>query len=520
MKGDILAPDGASSVPTDVDLQPGTRIAVMAAKLRVPASESYGLVRLDALMNRFWGRRLGLVVAPAGSGKTTLLSRFASTARAPVAWYRSESWDASQNHLLRHLEEAFVGIIGPHSRPWASVEDAIAALDGWSGERLLLVIDDLHSIARTPAEAALERFIDYAPPSLLTVIASRSQPAFNLSRLRVSGTLAEISGDDLRFRSWEVENLFRDFYQQPLPPVELAELARRTEGWAAGLQLFHLATAGKALDERRRILRNLGGGSRLVREYLARNVLDELPALLRAFLLDTCVLGRLNGAICDRFLKRDDSERLLQELERRQVFTSAVGDDGDYRYHEVLRSHLEHVLVSEAGEHALGIRYGAAGRVLEQFGAIPEALHAYCRAQEWGEVDRLLGNNGAQLAGHSGVWIDALPPAVLEHDPWLLLASARRHRAEGRWQSAVAAYQKAEAGLTGADVIETCRRERLALSVWLSPSTAPATDTAGLLRLATVREPLVIRAQATPLVAGLASLLAGEITLARRWLST
>jgi len=526
MKGDILAPDGASSVPTDVDLQPGTRIAVMAAKLRVPASESYGLVRLDALMNRFWGRRLGLVVAPAGSGKTTLLSRFASTARAPVAWYRSESWDASQNHLLRHLEEAFVGIIGPHSRPWASVEDAIAALDGWSGERLLLVIDDLHSIARTPAEAALERFIDYAPPSLLTVIASRSQPAFNLSRLRVSGTLAEITGDDLRFRSWEVENLFRDFYREPLPPVELAELARRTEGWAAGLQLFHLATSGKGLDERRRVLRALGGGSRLVREYLARNVLDELPPLLRDFLIDTCVLGRLSGLICDEFLNRDDSGQVLQELERRQIFTTAIGSDGDYRYHEVLRSHLEHVLVIEGGERALRARYGSAGAVLEQHGAIPEALHAYCRAEDWSAVDRLLGRNGAQLASRTGIWIDALPPAILEHDPWLLLASARRHRAEGRWHNALEAYQRAEHGFSGLEATQICQRERSALALWLTPTPAPAVDSLGLFRLATIRDPLAVRAQLAAqtagqerLVAGVASLLAGEVLEATRLFS-
>ncbi len=498
---------------------------MVAAKLRVPAADSLGLVRLDSLMSRLWGRRLGLVVAPAGSGKTTLLARFASTAGVPVAWYRCESWDVSSDQLLRHLGEAFAPVIG-ETRQWPTVEDAVFDLERSAASRLLLVIDDVHAIAGAPAARALERLVDYAPSKLLTVIASRTQPDFNLSRLRVSGDLAEITGDDLRFRSWEVENLFRDFYREPLPPVELAELARRTEGWAAGLQLFHLATTGKALDERRRILRNLGGGSRLMREYLARNVLEELPRLLRSFLLDTCVLGRLNGAICDRFLNRDDSERLLQELERRQVFTSAVGDDGDYRYHEVLRSHLEHVLVTEAGEHALSIRYGAAGRVLEQFGAIQEALHAYCRAQEWDEVDRLLGNNGAQLAGHTGVWIDALPTAVLEHDPWLLLASARRHRAEGRWRSAIAAYQKAEAGFAGVEVVETCRRERLALSAWLSPPMTTAIDPTGMLRQATVRDPVAVRAQAAArstsqdaLVAGLASLLAGEIAEGRRWLS-
>ena len=506
-------------------LQAGTQIPVVAAKVRVPTSRSYGLSRLDSVMGRLWDRRLGLVVAPAGSGKTTLISRFAATSKVPAAWYRCESWDVSQDHLLRHLGEAFATVLG-ESRQWPAVEDAVSDLERWTGQRMLLVIDDAHAIAGTPAERTLERFIDYAPPSLLTVIASRAQPDFNLSRLRVSGALAEVSGEDLRFRSWEVENLFHDYYHEPLPPIELAELARRTEGWAAGLQLFHLATSGKGLNEQRRILRGLSGGSRLVREYLTRNVLDELPPLLRAFLIDTCVLGRLSHPICNRFLNRSDSEQILKELERRQIFTTAVGTDGDYRYHEVLRSHLEHVLAAESGERAVRQRYGTAGRVLEQFESIPEALHAYCRAEDWSAVDRLLGRNGAQLARRTGVWIDALPPAVLEHDPWLLLASARRHRAEGRWQSAIDAYQRAERGFTGLDGIQICRRERQVLAAWLSPAPVPAVDSYGLLRLATIRDPLGVRAQLAgqmtaqeTLVAGLASLMAGEVIEARRLLA-
>lgn len=483
------------------------------------------MVRLDAVMNRVWGKRVALVVAPAGSGKTTLLSRFATSAGVPVAWYRCESWDASQDHLLRHLEEAFASALG-QSNDWPAIENAVSDLEQWSGARMLLVVDDAHTIAGTPAESALERFIDYAPPSLLTVIASRSQPGFNLSRLRVSGALTEISGDDLRFRSWEVENLFRDFYREPLPPIELAELARRTEGWAAGLKLFHLATSGKGLEERRRILRALNGGSRLVREYLARNVLDELPPQLRAFLIDTCVLGRLSGPICDRFLDRTDSESVLQELEQRQIFTTTMETDGDYRYHEILRSHLEHAFVSRTGERGLTLRYAAAGRVLEEFGAMPEAVHAYCRAEDWTAVGRLLGRNGAELAQHTGVWIDALPPAVLEHDPWLLLASARRHRAEGRWAGAIEAYQRAEMGFTGLEATQICQSERQALAVWLHPAAAPAVDSLGLLRLATIRDPMAIRVQLAGqqsgldrLVAGLASLLGGDVADARRLFS-
>lgn len=497
--------------------------AVVAAKVRIPAADSFALARLDALMNRLWTQRLGLVVAPAGSGKTTLLARFASEAGAPAAWYRCESWDSSEAHLLRHLEEAFAGVLGPSTRKWESIEGAIVAIERVTRGRLLLVIDDAHAIAGTPAEAALERFIEYAPPGLLTILASRAQPGFNLSRLRVSGALAEIGGDDLRFRSWEVESLFRDFYHEPLPPVELAELAQRTEGWAAGLQLFHLATSGKALDERRRVLRALGGGSRLVRDYLARNVLDELPAALRDFLIETCVLGRLSGAICDQFLGRADSALLLQELELRQIFTTALGGDGDYRYHEVLRSHLEHVLISQVGERGLRGRCGKAGAVLEQFGAIPEALHAYCRAEDWTAVDRLLGRNGAQLASRTGVWIDSLPPAVLDHDPWLLLASARRNRAEGRWKNAIEVYQRAEQGFIGLEGAQLCQRERVALASWLTPTPSPPMDAIGLLRLASMRDPLAVKAQLGRrsgghdlLVGGVASLLAGELQEAGR----
>ncbi|MGA7913561.1 MAG: AAA family ATPase, partial [Candidatus Dormiibacterota bacterium] len=477
-------------------------------------------------MNRLWGRRLGLVVAPAGSGKTTLMARFASTSAVPTAWYRSESWDAGEDHLLRNLARAFAGILGDSAREWRTVEDAASSLEHWPGERMLLVIDDAHTIAGTPAERALERFIDYAPPSLLTLVASRTLPGFNLSRLRVSGALVEITGEDLRFRSWEVENLFREFYHEPLPPVELAELARRTEGWAAGLQLFHLATSGKSAAERVRVLRALSGGSRPVREYLARNVLDELPESFRRFLIDSCVLGRLSGRICDRFLNRTDSNEVLQELERRQIFTTALGDGGDYRYHEVLRSHLEHVLVGEMGEAALRVRYHDAGAVLEEYAAIPEAVHAYCRAEDWAAVDRILGGNGAQLAQGTGVWIDALPPAILEHDPWLLLASARRHRAEGRWRTAVETYQLAEGGFGSSEAMHLCRRERQTLVAWLTSVPTHPIDSIGLLRLAVSRDPIGVKSQLTGqtsaqgrLVSGLASLLAGEVVEAKRLLA-
>jgi DNA-binding SARP family transcriptional activator len=455
----------------------------------VPAVAGMARPRVDDRLSAVWQHGLGLVIAPAGSGKTTLMARFAAASPDPVAWYRAEGRDQSEAALLQHLEAALLAILPGLGRGWTSVEAASRALEQLAAGRILLVVDDAHTLEGSTAEGALERFIDYAPPSLAVIIGSRSEPAFNLSRRRVSGSLLEIGPEDLRFRSWEVERLFRDFYAESVGPEEIARLARRTDGWAAGLQLFHLATAGKSADERRRILASLGSGSRVVREYLTRNVLDELPADLRSFLIQTSVLGILSGPLTDGLLGRSDGARVLEELERRRLFTFAL-DDGTYRYHEVLRGHLEGVLLEERGEVALRAAHRRAGELLEAVDALAEALVAYCRAEAWDAAERLVAREGRQLAAGSAAWLDVLPAATVRHDSWLILATARRHRAEGRWVEAIEAYQLAEAGFGASSAAQTPRRERVAIASWLEVSPGPPTDWSGRLRTALLRDPL------------------------------
>jgi DNA-binding SARP family transcriptional activator len=357
------------------------------------------------------------------------------------------------------------------------------------------------------------------------VAATRRAPGFNLSRLRVSGDLFELGPEDLRFRSWEVERLFLDFYGEPLRPDELAELARRTEGWAAGLQLFHLATRGKPVLERRRMLTELGMRSRLVREYLARNVLDELPLHVRDFLLQTCVLGRLTAELCDEVRQGTSSDVLLAELEQRQIFTAPLDEEGSYRYHEVLRSYLEGALVEAVGDGEARRRFAHAGKLLEAHGYLPEALRAYCRAEDWPAATNLLGGRGEQVIDRAGTWLEALPPTLLDHDPWLLLASARRAVTEGSWEAALDAYRRAEAASGAGEPGESSRRERAALEAWFAAAVPAPTDWSGILRLAVVRDPVgVIGREAARLGAGaagrlaqgLAMLLDGDVTAAVR----
>ncbi len=499
---------------------------VVPAKVRVPVLAALPRERLEALLGASFGKRLTLVVAPAGSGKTTLLARFAATAGAPVAWYRAESWDADEASLVRHVEASLAAVVPGLATGWRRVEDAARALDAAAGSPpvpVLLMIDDFYCLEDTPAEAAFGRLVDYAPSWLTIVLATRVAPGLNLSRLRVADQLLEVGPDDLRFRAWEVEQLFRDVYHDPVAPADLAVLARRTEGWAAGLQLFHLATQGRSPEERRRVLGGPGSSGRLLREYLAQNVMAGLPADLQRFLVDTCVLGRLSGPLCDRVRDAGGSRATLDELARRGVFTVPIEDGTDaYRYHEVLRQHLDRMLVEEAGEATARERHGRAGRLLEEDGAFPEALRAFSRAEDWDAVRALLGGEGERLAASDeGRWIDALPPAIERHDPWVALAAARRARNDGRWPAAMAAYAHAEAGLGPARAAEVPRTERLALAAWLDPGAIPPHDPVGVLRQGLVRDPgrtardLARRPEpSAPVARGLLLLAAGEVVTA------
>lgn len=492
---------------------------VPRAKVSPPRVFALRRERLCRALERLWEHRAGLLVAPAGAGKTTLLADFADAAGVPVGWYRAEAGDASPPMLLHALARSLGSLLGREPSPEpACVEELVAALEAWPGQRALLVVDDLHTLIDTPAEAVLEQLLEYAPPSVHLLLASRCAPGFNVSRLRVSGKLLELGADELRFRSWEVEQLFRDFYREPLPPEDLAELARRTEGWAAGLQLFHLATRGRSTGERRRVVAALGSRSRMVREYLVRNVLDQLAVDLRDFLLGTCVLGRLTGPLCDELLERSGSGEILQALERQQIFTMALSDEGAYRYHEVLRSHLELALVEQVGEAAARRCYQRAGRLLRRAGALPEAIRAYCRSEDWDLAASLLGHDGGRLGYDNGSWLEALPPGQRDHDPWLLLARARREVALGRLAEAVATYERAARVFGSTSAADVCHRERQAVALWLEPNSVPWAGWMNLLRTATQRDPLAVAREAAALpgatgrfTEGAATLLAGHL---------
>jgi DNA-binding SARP family transcriptional activator len=503
-----------------------SRSAASGAAFRLARGAAKGglpIPRLDALIDAAWAHRLTLVIAPAGSGKTMLLSRFANRASVPIVWYRAEAWDREPPRLLKRLELAFSSSVDGLRRGWEAAEDAITALDALPSHPLLFIVDDLHRLEATEAESTLEAIFDHLPAHVTVACGTRVRPAMNLSRLLVSGELLEIGPDDLRFRAWEVERLFRVLYDERMPPEEIAVLARRTEGWPAGLHLFYLATRGKAPAYRQGLLEGLGPRSRLMSEYLSRNVLRDLPEELRDFLVNTSVMGRLTGELCDALLGRTGSQGVLEELEARCLFTVPLTEVGAYRYHEVFRAFLQGVLTDLRGSDGARACHHRAGELMAEAGALPEALDAFCRAGSWERVASLLGRDGVRMAQRPMSWADVIPPTILRQDPWLLLAQARAHRGQGRLQDAITTYSLAElacsvsAACMTANGVAATSRERLALVPWAERTPLARTDPSSRLRQATIHEPLRLSLAAGsgddgvgPLVPGLALLLDGR----------
>lgn len=444
-----------------------------SGRAHAPRWRAVSRERVDGLFDRITEVPVTTVIAPAGSGKTTALTQYTERTSATVAWLRSDALDGTVEHFVAHLDRSLAdaghGRDGGEPRGWHTIEDAVEGLARPAQGPVVVIVDDFHLIRDRPAASAVEHLVTHLPEGAHLVLASRSLPVFDLTRLLLSGRLLEIGADELRFRTWEAERLVTDVYGLVLGPEDVARLTRRVDGWAAGFQLYHLAVRNKPPAEQRRFIDIVSSRSTLARQYLTRNVLDGLPEDLREFLLVTSVLGVVSARIADEFLGRTDSARHVRQLEELQLFVVPLGTDGVYRYHEVLRSHLETELGDDIGHERLVERFAAAAPILERAGYTGEALRCSARAGRWDEVSRLVGSGGDDPFDQLFDWLDLLPSGVADDDPWLMLARARAELTSGRIRRALGHYRRAEELFGDTDRAQACDHERRNIESLLDP---------------------------------------------------
>src|SRR5205823_11024136 len=130
--------------------------------------------------------------------------------------------------------------------------------------------------------------------------------------------LTEVRAADLLFNPDEADALLNRAHGLELRPEDVARLRARTEGWAAGLQLAALSLSGR--EDASAFIDQFAGDDRQVVDYLAFEVLDRQPEDVQLFLLETSILDRLSGVLCDAVRGGTGSGTRLEWLQRTGLF--------------------------------------------------------------------------------------------------------------------------------------------------------------------------------------------------------
>jgi ATP/maltotriose-dependent transcriptional regulator MalT/DNA-binding SARP family transcriptional activator len=351
-----------------------TSIPVQPSKIQAPPLREETLAR-DRLLNWLGVKihnRIVLLAAEAGYGKTTLLADFSRRTRVRMLWYRLDLSDRDPMVFMHHLVGAvrvripdgcsaaysLLAEVGPTGPALDVIVGAfVRGLADLPDDPTALVLDDYHVVEDSPDIRPIVREILAGFPERLTLVfSSRKQPQIPIARLRAQGEVAELRTADLRFDESETERLFRDSYAMPLEPGIASELTKRTEGWAASLQLVQSAIRGRTILEVRDFVRALSGAEGDLYDYLAEEVVGELPEALQTFLMRTAVLETIDpefGAVAAG-LVADDVRSMIEDAERAGLL-SRRGSVGRHvvRAHPLVRDFLLARLLRSVGEEGV-----------------------------------------------------------------------------------------------------------------------------------------------------------------------
>src|SRR6266566_2242815 len=417
---------------------------LLATKISVPPARLSMVTRprLTQQMNAAMRGALTLIVAPAGWGKTTLLGAWhteASRGAWPLAWVSLDVSDndptrfwtyviAALNTVHPGVGETSLALLYSSSLPPIEVvlTSLLNALTQLQAE-IVLVLDDYHLIEAQPIHVALTYLVEHLPPNVHLVIASRSEPLLPLARLRARGALTELRAANLRFTAEETTAFLTDVMGLPLSAEQVAALLTRTEGWIAGLHLAALSLQGR--DDVAGFIATFTGSHRYVVDYLIEEVLLRQPEEVQGFLIQTCILDRLSGPLCDAVRERDDSQARLAQVERSNLFLVSLDEERQwYRYHhlfaEVLRSHLRQTQPSLVPElHRRASRWYEQHKLFDEAVThaltIPDVEHAARLIEQYAQFTNFPSQFQALLG-----WLNRLPDALVRTQPSLCVMHA------------------------------------------------------------------------------------------------
>lgn len=395
------------------------------------------------------GRPLTLVSAPAGFGKTTCICDWVRGLDLPVAWLTLDAADDEPGRFFTYLIAALqqvddalgqdvAGILAAGQLPPAEVigatliNDMLAANDrianGRTADgRFLLILDDFQVIQDAFILEVMRTLVANLPPSLHLVLLTREEPSLPLARLRANNQMTEIRAADLRFSGEETAVFLEEVMDISLSPADRAALAEKTEGWIVGLQLAGFSLRSRANPAR--FIADLSGSHRHILRYLTEEVINQQPADVQEFLLQTAILDKLTGELCDAVTGGENGRLLLEQLYNDNLFLIPLDDEQRwYRYHQLFADLLRDRQQTLRPQETAAL-HQRASRWYAQAGQPTEAIEHALAAQDYETAVALIETHAMTLlmAWHTKTikgWLRALPPEWAARSPRTNLAFA------------------------------------------------------------------------------------------------
>jgi LuxR family transcriptional regulator, maltose regulon positive regulatory protein len=428
---------------------------ILATKLYVPSCRPKVVLRprLIEQLNAGMQHKLSVVMAPAGFGKTTLVCEWIAGCDRQTAWLSLDEGDCELGRFLAHLiatiqtiapeiGESAIALLSSAQSPATESILTILLNDIVTLSDFNLVLDDYHAVNSEPVDDALTFLLDHLPPQMHVVITTREDPRLPLPRLRARGQLTEIRAADLRFTSDEAATFLSDVMSLDLSAKDVETLEARTEGWIAGLQLAALSMQGR--EDIPGFIKTFAGHDRYIVDYLVEEVLQRQPEHIRTFLLQTSILDRLSGPLCDAVTGQKDSKKILEALERGNLFVVPLDDIRHwFRYHHLFADVLRAHLIEEQSDQVSLLNLRASAWYEHNDSAANAIRHAIA-AKDFERAAALIElaypemNKTFQPAVWLG-WVKMLPEEVIHHRPvlsvdyaWALLDIGEMEASESR----------------------------------------------------------------------------------------
>jgi len=394
-----------------------------------------------------------LITGPAGFGKTTLLSEYVAVLKQPVAWVSLDAGDDDPIQFWTYVITACQTIHGeigesvlsllqlPQTLPTEAIPSILINELAASEHDLTLILDDYHTIQNESIHGAIAFLLEHLPKNLHVLISTRVDPPWPLARFRSRNLLVEIRAQDLRFSSQEAASFLNRMMELELSSDDVESLEERTEGWAAGLQLAALSMKGRS--DTSGFVRALKGSHVYIAGYLIEEVLMLQSLEVQDFLLQTSILDRLNGDLCEAVTGYKHAQTMLLSLQQKNLFVISLDDENKwFRYHNLFADLLLAKLQSSTSKDMLIELHKRAAKWYEQADMIPEAIEHSLKAQDVVNVVQLVEVNALRLILQAHVrtvevWLRTVPPEYLEKSPRINMACAWLHVLRGATSQAM-----------------------------------------------------------------------------------